>query len=113
VTASITIMASWFRPRYLRWFELAAMDGGFALRYPRQHTPRSWRRWSIPRSCSRVSSAWAWLERLGISSVGALDAAIKAGRSREIILVSEALHEQHIAEIARQIADRRSRRGWC
>ena len=40
--------------------------------------------------------------------MGSLDDAIKAGRSREIILVSEALHEQHIAEIARQIADRRS-----
>src|SRR5208283_1447937 len=39
--------------------------------------------------------------------LGARDDAIKAGRSREIILVSEALHEQHIAEIARQIADRR------
>jgi uridine kinase len=49
----------------------------------------------------------AWLERLGISSVGALDDAIKGGRNREIILVSEALHEQHVAEIAWQIARRR------
>jgi uridine kinase len=48
-----------------------------------------------------------WLERLGIESVGALDDAIQAGRSREIILVSEALHEQHIASIARQIAEKR------
>jgi uridine kinase len=38
--------------------------------------------------------------------VGALDDAIQAGRSREVILVSEALHEQHIAAIARQIAER-------
>jgi uridine kinase len=48
-----------------------------------------------------------WLERLGIESVGALDDAIQGGRSREIILVSEALHEQYIASIARQIADKR------
>lgn len=93
---------------YLRWFELAAMDGGFALRYPRQHTPTQLAPMvDSPKLLAAFRQHGAWLERLGISSVGALDAAIKAGRSREIILVSEALHEQHIAEIARQIADRR------
>jgi uridine kinase len=46
------------------------------------------------------------LELLGIDSVGALDDAIEAGRTREIILVSEALHEQLIADIARQITER-------
>jgi uridine kinase len=93
---------------YLQWFELAAMDGGFALRYPRQHTPTQLAQAvDYPKLLAAFSQYGAWLERLGISSVGALDDAIKAGRSREIILVSEALHEQHIAEIARQIADRR------
>ncbi|HZL46468.1 MAG TPA: nucleoside kinase [Opitutaceae bacterium] len=93
---------------YLRWFELAAMDGGFALRYPRQHTPTKLEPMvESPKLLAAFRQYGAWLQRLGISGVGALDDAIKAGRSREIILVSEALHEQHIAEIARQIADRR------
>jgi uridine kinase len=35
--------------------------------------------------------------------VGALNDAIKSGRTREVILVSEALHEQNLSEIARQI----------
>jgi len=47
-----------------------------------------------------------WLSRLGIDSVGALNDSIKDGRTRELILVSEALHEQNIADIARQIAGR-------
>jgi uridine kinase len=94
---------------YLQWFELTAMNGGFALRYPRQHTPtRLTPLVDYPKLLAAFNQYGAWLERLGISSVGALDDAIKAGRSREIILVSEALHEQHIAAIARQIADRRS-----
>jgi uridine kinase len=94
---------------YLQWFELTAMNGGFALRYPRQHTPtRLTPLVDYPKLLGAFHQYGAWLERLGISSVGSLDDAIKAGRSREIILVSEALHEQHIAEIARQIADRRS-----
>jgi len=63
-----------------------------------------------PKRLAAFSQYGAWLDRLGISGVGALDDAIKAGRSREIILVSEALHEQHIAEIARQIADRQQAR---
>ena len=93
---------------YLQWFELAGMDGGFALRYPRQHMPtRIEPAVDYPKLLAAFSQYGAWLDRLGISSVGALDDAIKAGRSREIILVSEALHEQNIAEIARQIVDRR------
>jgi uridine kinase len=93
---------------YLQWFEVVGMDGGFALRYPRQHTPTKLGPMvESPKLLAAFRQYGAWLGRLGISSVGALDDAIKAGRSREIILVSEALHEQTIAEIARQIADRR------
>jgi uridine kinase len=95
---------------YLQWFELTAMNGGFALRYPRQHTPtRLAPMVDYPKLLAAFSQYGAWLERLGISSVGALDDAIQAGRSREIILVTEALHEQLIAEVARQIADRQPR----
>jgi uridine kinase len=93
---------------YLKWFELSAMDGGFALRYPRQHTPgRIAPMADYPKLLGAFRQYGEWLERLGISSVGALDDAIQSGRSREVVLVSEALHEQHIAEIARRIADRR------
>ena len=94
----------------LQWFALTGMDGGFALRYPRQHAGTKVAPMvDYPKLLAAFRQYGAWLERLGISSVGALDDAIKAGRGREIILVSEALHEQHIAEIAHQIADRRER----
>ena len=93
---------------YLQWFAVVGMNGGFALRYPRQHTAtRLGPMVESPKLLAAFCQYGAWLERLGISSVGALDDAVEAGRSREIILVSEALHEQTIAEIARQIADRR------
>ncbi len=93
---------------YLKWFELVGMDGGFALRYPRQHVPTKLAPMvDYPKLLAAFRQYGDWLERLGISSVGALDDAVQAGRSREIILVSEALHEQTIVEIARQIADRR------
>jgi uridine kinase len=93
---------------YLKWFELAPMDSGFVLRYPRQHTP------TIipppvesPKLLSSFRLYGDWLERLGIGAAGALADAIVERRGREIVLVSEALHEHHVSAIARQIADRR------
>lgn len=93
--------------RYLTTFDLTVMDGGFVLRYPRQHTPGTLTPLaSNPKLLGAFRQYGAWLDRLGIGSVGALNDAIQAGRSREIVLVSEALHEQTIAGIARQIAER-------
>ncbi len=93
---------------YLKWFDLVLVNGHFALRYPRQHAPDTLTPVSeYPKLLAAFRQYGAWLERLGIANVGALNDAIQAGRSREIILISEALHEQTIAEIARQIADRR------
>jgi uridine kinase len=93
---------------YLKWFELVATTGGFSLRFPRRHAPATLAPMvDYPKLLAAFRQYGDWLERLGIESVGALDDAIQAGRSREIILVSEALHEQHIAAIARQIAERR------
>ena len=69
---------------YLQWFELAETDGGFALRYPRQHTPTQLEpMFDSPKLLAAFRQHGAWLERLGISSVGALDDAIKGGRSRQ------------------------------
>jgi len=93
---------------YLQWFELVDSNGGFTLRFPRRHSPTGLMPLEdFPQLLNSFRQYGGWLERLGIESVGALDDAIKAGRSREIILVSEALHEQHIASVARQIAERR------
>ncbi len=94
---------------YLKWFELVDAEGGFTLRFPRRHNPTELTRQDdFPKLLNSFRQYGDWLERLGIESVGALDDAIQAGRSREVILVSEALHEQHIAEVARQIVEKRA-----
>lgn len=93
---------------YLQWFGLVDSNGGFTLRFPRRHSPTTLMPLEdFPKLLNSFRQYGSWLERLGIESVGALDDAIQTGRSREVILVSEALHEQHIASIARQIAERR------
>ncbi len=93
---------------YLQWFALKLVEGGFILRFPRRKTPTKLLPMpEYPKMLVTFREYGAWLDRLGIGSVGALNDAILAERTRELILVSEALHEQHIAEIAAQIAARR------
>jgi uridine kinase len=92
---------------YLRWFALNPTGDGFTLRFPRRHAPTQLLpQPEYPKLLATFRQYGDWLERLGISSVGVLNDAILAKRSREIILVSEAFHEQRVAEIANQIAAR-------
>lgn len=92
---------------YLKWFALAGSNGGFTLRFPRRQNPTAFSPLEdFPKLLAAFRQYGGWLERLGTDSVGALNDAIHAGRARELILVSEALHEQHIAALASQIAER-------
>ncbi len=93
---------------YLRWFQLTPIGDGFVLRFPRRHRPTELLPLpEFPKLLNTFRQYGDWLERLGISDVGALNNTIQAGRINEIILVSEALHDRRIAEIAAQIAARR------
>lgn len=90
---------------YLKWFALMLTGEGFTLRFPRRHAPTELLAPpSYPTLLSTFRQYGRWLDRLGIASVGALNDAIQEDRSPEIILVSEALHEQRVSEIAAQIA---------
>ena len=92
---------------YLHWFGLTWIKGGFILRYPRRHAPDE----LLPmpdysKLLKTFTQYGAWLQRLGIENVGQLNDGLHGEHQQEIILVSEALHEQKIAEIARKIVDR-------
>jgi uridine kinase len=92
---------------YLCYFDLQSINGGFTLRFPRRHAPTQLQgTYDYPKLLTAFRQYGDWLARLGIDNVGALNDAIQAGRGHEIILVSEALHEQYISEIARQISER-------
>jgi uridine kinase len=91
---------------YLKWFALQVLGNGFVLKYPLRQSPDKIN--AIMRTDKLLETFQQygdWLDRLGVSNVGALDAAIEGGRIREIILISEALHEQKIAQIATRILE--------
>lgn len=89
---------------YLRWFGISSFGDGFVLQFPRRHSPKELSPMpAYPKLLTTFHQYGRWLNRLGIESVGALNDAIDSERIREIILVSEALHEQQIADIAESI----------
>lgn len=92
---------------FLKWFQLSQAGDGFILNFPRRNAPNEVvPPTSYPKLLSTFRQYGNWLQRLGIESVGALNDANASGNVREVILVSEALHELQIAEIAQHIADR-------
>ena len=92
---------------YIKWFNLVLTGEGFTLRFPRRHRPTELLPLpDYPKLLTTFRQYRNWLWRLGIYSAGVLADSIKNGRSREVILVSEALHEQRIADIASQVVKR-------
>ena len=90
---------------YLRFFSLNPSPPGFVLQYPRRHWPTELLPYSEHSVLSRVFREYGdLLELLNVEDVGSLNEAIECDRIREIILVSEALHEERIAFVASEIA---------
>jgi uridine kinase len=89
---------------YLQWFGLKPEENnGFILRFPRRHAPKELLPMpEYPKLLATFREYGSWLSHLGIDNTGALNDAIRTGHVRELILVSEALQEQRIADIADQ-----------
>lgn len=91
---------------YLNLFRLIPVDRGFILQYPRSETVHELRPITLYTKLSSVfKQADEWLERLNIEDIGRLNHLVSNDQIREVILVAEALHEQHIARIATTIRD--------
>ena len=95
---------------YLKWFDLMLTNGGFTLRYPRRHKPNEILPMpDYPKLLGTFLQYGDWLAKLGIENVGSLNNAIQGGRSDQVVLVSEAFHENNLARIANQVADQLDR----
>jgi uridine kinase len=92
---------------YLQRFALQYYPPGFILRFPQRSSLELEPVVDYPKLITVFREYGQTLRLLGVQDVGALNQAIQAGRTNEVILVAEALHEQRIARIAEQIAARR------
>jgi uridine kinase len=91
---------------YLQKFALTPYGPGFVLQYPRRELPTVIQEpVEYPKLVAVFDEYGEWMEVMGIPDVGTMNEENEAGRMREVILVSEALHEQRIARIASDIAE--------
>jgi len=89
---------------YLKWFDLQKLGSGFALRFPRRHAPTLLQPLTGAEGLLATYQLYGdWLGRLGINNVGQLNRSITENKIREVVLISEALHEQKISDIATKI----------
>jgi uridine kinase len=94
---------------YLKQFALRPYGPGFVLQHPRREMPTVLQEpVEYPKLVAVYNEYGEWMDVMGIPDVGTLNEANETGRMREVILVSEALHEQRIARIASDIAEQHS-----
>lgn len=96
--------------RYVPYFELKKYRRGVLLRFPHPSAPDR-----IPPFVDEVllyqvfGEAKNWDRLMGISYVGDMNEKIETGEYKEIIQISEALHEKKIAQIADMITQQKKR----
>lgn len=90
---------------YLKYFAIRPFPPGFLLQFPSRRRPTSLEPIQPSPKLTAVFREYGqWLDRLGVPDVATLNQDFTESRSREIVLVAEALHAQKIAEIATTIA---------
>lgn len=93
---------------YLKYFKLYPYDEGLILQMPDKKHPESLAPFApSPKIFQVQKEAEKWGERMEVSTVGELNEMISKGKMNDLILISEALQEARIAEIARGICSRR------
>ncbi|MGB3713828.1 MAG: TGS domain-containing protein [Candidatus Promineifilaceae bacterium] len=93
---------------YLDLFDLRLYENGFILQFPRRRAPNKLQPFVDEPRLARVFREYdEWLSVIGVPSVAVLNGAIRAGRTQEVVLVAEALHNRQLTTIASDIASRR------
>ncbi len=95
---------------YIRHFELRKYRRGVILRFPYPSAPNK-----IPpyvdekKLCMAFGESKKWHKLMGVSYLPDLNKVVEDGEYKELILLSEALHEKKVAEIADTITKGRKR----
>ena len=90
----------------LKYFDLMPYDEGFMLLFPDKNTKEVAPFEDRPKLFKTLKASSEWGKTMKIDTVGALNDAICAGKTRDVILTQEALMEDRIGDIAKEIVSR-------
>lgn len=95
----------------LKYFDLKLYGEGFILLLPDKSKPKEVKPYiDRPKLFATQHAANIWGQKIGIETVGDLNAAITGGNISDLILVQEAFQEKKIAEIAEAIRESGNRK---
>ncbi len=95
---------------YIEHFELRKYRRGVLLRFPYPSKPDEIPKFEDDKKLySAFGEAKNWHKLLDVSYLDDLNGKIRAGKAKDLILLSEALHEKKVAEIADRITKGRKR----
>ena len=96
---------------YIKLFDIMKYQDGFLIRYPSKKEPNHIKPYQESKKLMATLEEYDDIYRiLGISTLEQLNEKIRRGEGKELILLSEALHEKKIASIADKIAEDRKKR---
>ena len=91
-------------------FDLLPYESGFILQFVKKGRDKLAPYKEYPKLFTVLKEAAEWSDMMEISTVGALNDTIAAGRTKELILLQEALMEARIGALARNIIRDRNRK---
>lgn len=95
---------------YLKVWDVISADGGFLFLYPDEQNPDKLAAIpSMPNFFSAFSEGEHWCSLMECETVADLNDLTVSGKLRELIRVSEALHEKRYAQVADMICQRNAR----
>lgn len=95
--------------RYMKIYKLAKYNDGFLIRYPSKKDITKIPRFKDNRKLLSVLTEYEKIHKLlDIDTISKLNKKIREGKSKEIALLSEALHEKKISQIADKIAENKN-----
>lgn len=89
----------------LKYFDLEVYGNGFVITFPEKDSKKVEPLSTSGKLYNTLRNSKDWSKMLEIGSIGALNDAIAAGKGQDIILLQEALMEEQIGNIAKQVAD--------
>ena len=92
----------------IKTFDIIYYNPGFILQYPKKDNLEEIIEFKENRKLSQIFlETERWLNIIGIGDVGSLNTKVENNELRDLIMVSEALHEKKIAQIADKIYERK------
>lgn len=96
---------------FIKLFDIMKYNNGFLIRYPSKKDPNKIMPYEETKKLLRTLNEYDDIYKaLGVCNLDQINKKIREGKSKELILIAEALHEKKISQIADEVAKNKKKR---